>query len=163
MHYIPLLSETSLTVIIDILEAFCQCRRNSVTCLESGTNIARIRPWNEREGPRQGVQTAEAQFKVATSVVHIVKQIRNNIRPVESLTGFCHYIQPLFVIPRCLVELLREYLCAKFSCGLSLNTATEHHDRVSMLQLLIQEVPGSNFETDTGSSEFLVVFLCSSD
>jgi hypothetical protein len=66
-------SETGL--IVCILEAFCQCCGNSVTCLESGTDIARVRPWNEREGPHQGVQNAEAQFKVAASVSHVTAQI----------------------------------------------------------------------------------------
>lgn len=74
IYYIPLLSETSLNIIY-ILVAFCQRRRNSATHFESGTDIARVRPWNEREGPRQGVQTAEAQFKVAASVRHVRRQI----------------------------------------------------------------------------------------
>jgi hypothetical protein len=66
-------SETGL--VVGILEAFCQCCRNSVTCLESGTDIARVRPWNERDGPHPGVQKAEAQFKVAASVSHVTAQI----------------------------------------------------------------------------------------
>jgi len=74
IYYISLLSETSFTIIY-ILETFCQRRRNSATRFESGTDIARVRPWNEREGPRQGVQTAEAQFKVAASVRHVRRQI----------------------------------------------------------------------------------------
>jgi hypothetical protein len=60
-----------------------------VTCLESGTDIAWVRPWNEREGPpHRGVQKAEAQFKVAASVPHVTAHVQTNIRPVESSVGF---------------------------------------------------------------------------
>ena len=159
LHYIPVLSETSRTV-IDILEAFCQRQRNSATRFESGTDIARVRPWNEREGPRQGVQTAEAQFKVAASVRHVRTQIWNNIRPVESYIWFYHYIHPLYVIAYCPVELLIAYLCEQFSCGLSLNVTTGRHVRVGHSPASYSRVPNFNFRTGHWlfwvSSAFLV-------
>lgn len=49
IYHIPLLSETSRTIIY-ILEAFCQRRRNSATRFESGTNRHRSGTPLEREG-----------------------------------------------------------------------------------------------------------------
>jgi len=162
IYYIALLSETSPTIIY-ILEAFGQRRRNSATHFESGTDIARVRPWNEREGPRQGVQTAEAQFKVAASVRHVRRQIWSNIRPVESYIWFYHYIQPLYVIACCPVELLSEYLCERFSGGLSLTVTTGRHGRVGYCPASYST--GPRFKFRTGHRLFWVfsVFLSPSD
>jgi hypothetical protein len=152
LYYIPLLSETSLTIIY-ILEVFCQRQRNSATRFESGTDIARVRPWKEREGPRQGVQTAEAQFKVAASVRHVRRQIWNNIRPVESYMWFHRHIQPLYVI----VELLM------WTGGLSLTVTTGRHGQVGYCPASYSRGPRLKFRTGHRLFWVFSVFLSPSD
>jgi hypothetical protein len=127
------------------------------------TDIARVRPWNEREGPRQGVQAAEAQFKVAASVRHVRRQICNNIRPVESCMWFYLYIQLLCVIACCPVELLIEYLCEQFSGGLSLTVTTGRHVQVGYCPASYSRSPRFKFRTGHRLFWVFSVFLSPSN